>query len=272
MKFMIWGDIHSEFEEFPLPDEKPDNIDCILCPGDIWTKGRAVQKLERIAEWAGCPVVATAGNHDYYGDSIWKSNERMETQAEQSSYDIRMLLPGVTEVAGTRIIGAPLWTDYRLRQKEGDNWEIRHACESAMNDHKRIRWGFGNFRRVSSHDLATLHKEHKAFIEKELKTPFDGPTLVMTHHAPSEQSLKFNNKPELIDHAYASNLEDMILDYAPEIWIHSHTHNREDYEIGPCRVLSNAKGYPGQETGFDPLAVFEITPRVEQSCEPDQDM
>ncbi|CAN0567224.1 unnamed protein product, partial [Laminaria digitata] len=70
MKFLLWGDIHSEFEEFPLPEVRPEGLDCILCPGDIWTKGRAVKKLERIAQWATCPVIATPGNHDYYGDSI----------------------------------------------------------------------------------------------------------------------------------------------------------------------------------------------------------
>lgn len=265
MKFLIWGDIHSEFEEFKLPDERPEGLDCILCPGDIWTKGRAVKKLERIAQWAACPVIATPGNHDYYGDSIWKSDERMMRQAAESAFDIRILNPGVTEVAGTRIIAATLWTDYRMRQRDGDNVIIRRACENIMNDHKRIRWGYGNFRPVRADDLASLHLKHKTYISEVLQRPFDGPSLVMTHHAPSEQSVKFRAVTELVDHAYASNLEEFILDHAPEMWIHSHTHNREDYSIGPCRVVSNAKGYPDQDNGFDALEVFEIPTLSEPS-------
>lgn len=268
MKYFLWGDIHSEFEEFDLPATCPAEIDCILCPGDIWTKGRAVKKLERIAEWAGCPVIATPGNHDYYGDSIWKSDERMMRQAQESEHDIRILNPGVTEVAGTRIIGAALWTDYRMRAPDGNNWEIRNACESIMNDHKRIRWGHGSFRPVRADDLATLHQEHKSFIANTLETPFEGPTLVMTHHAPSEQSIKFRGISEHVDHAYASNLEDFILDHAPDIWVHSHTHNREDYMIGDCRVLSNSKGYPDQNTGFDRDVIFDTMEKPSQTCEP----
>ncbi|MFX4300099.1 metallophosphoesterase [Pseudosulfitobacter pseudonitzschiae] len=269
MKFLLWGDIHSEFEEFPLPEVRPEGLDCILCPGDIWTKGRAVKKLERIAQWAACPVIATPGNHDYYGDSIWKSDERMMRQASESQFDIRILNPGVTEVAGTRIVAATLWTDYRMRQRDGDNAIIRNACESIMNDHKRIRWGYGSFRPVKADDLAGLHLKHKNFISQTLSAPHDGPSLVMTHHAPSEQSVKFRQVTEHVDHAYASNLETFILDHTPDMWIHAHTHNREDYEIGSCRVISNSKGYPDQETGFDPLQVFEIPSRLAPSgiCE-----
>lgn len=257
-RFLIWSDIHEEFEDLSLPEGGPGDVDAILVAGDIWTKGRAVRKLERIAQWAGVPVIATAGNHDYYGTSMLKADEYFARDAAASPHDIRFLNPGVTEVAGCRIIGATLWTDYRLRCPSGPNWAERTACEQVMNDHKRIRWGYGSFRPVTPDDLASVHLKHKAYIAEELSRPHHGPTLVMTHHAPSEMSVKFNGKPDLIDHAYASNLEEMILDLAPDVWLHGHTHNSEHYEIGKTRVLANPKGYPDQDTGFDMLRVYEM--------------
>jgi predicted phosphodiesterase len=257
-RFLIWSDIHEEFEDLALPDAPPENIDAILVAGDIWTKGRAVRKLDRIAEWAGVPIIATAGNHDYYGTSMAKGDEYFSRHAAASPHDIRFLNPGCTVVGGCRIVAATLWTDYRLRRPEGDNFSERQACENVMNDHRAIRWGYGNFRRVSPEDLASVHRKHKDYIRSVLAIPFDGPTLVMTHHAPAEHSVRHGDGPTLVDHAYASNLEDLIHEYAPEIWVHGHTHHQEDYQIGSTRILANAKGYPDQENGFELMRVYEV--------------
>jgi len=263
MRYLLSSDIHEEFEDFKLPDQVPSDIDAVLIAGDIWTKGRAVRRLERIAEWCGVPIVATAGNHDYYGDSIIRSDQRMQEAATASQYDIRILNPGTTVIGDCRIIGATLWTDYRLRNASGDNWSERHACHSVMNDHVKIRWGGGNFRKVKPEDLATLHFKHRTYIEEQLAIPHEGQTLVMTHHAPSEMSVKFRGKAEMVDNAYASNLEGLILDHSPQVWVHGHTHNAEEYDIGETSIVSNPKGYPGQNPDFDFLRVYETKPDVD---------
>lgn len=183
----------------------------------------------------------------------------MRQAAHDSAFDIRFLNPGTTKVGECRIIAATLWTDYRLRCPEGPNWVERNACENIMNDHRKIRWGNGNFRKVSADDLASIHLEHRSFIKNALMKDHEGPTLVMTHHAPSEMSVRFRETVQKEDHAYASNLEGLILDHAPDIWLHGHTHHAEDYAIGATRVISNPKGYPGQNPEFDMLKVFECT-------------
>lgn len=269
LKFLAMSDAHEEFELLRLPEQAPEGISFILAAGDIWTKGRAVRKLEIVAAWAGVPLIVTAGNHDYYGDSIFRSDARMKQDAEGSAFDIRYLNPGVTEVDGCRIIGATLWTDYRLRIPPGaDNLLQRNACAAIMNDHKRIRWGDGSFRPVTTDDLASIHQKHKEFIRSAMAVPHDGPTIIMTHHAPSELSIRDLGNPEMVDAAYASNLEEIILDGAPDVWIHGHTHVAEDYGIGATRVISNPKGYPGQNPAFDICNVFEVDVRIEASNRP----
>ena len=258
MKFHIWGDLHYEFENFKLPDEHPGDIDCILVPGDIWTKGRAVQKLELIAAWGRCPVVAIPGNHDYYGDRIGRTEERMRDAARKSPYEIKVLLTGTTVIAGTRIIGATLWTDYRLHQREGDLKQVKAGCERIQQEHQSVRMDL-SFRKVTANDLEKIHVEHKEFLRTQMAKPFDGPTIIMTHHAPSAQSLLHRSEQRVDDAADASNLDDFVEELSPEMWIHSHTHHKEDYMLGSTRSLSNAKGYPHQkeETGFNALEVFD---------------
>lgn len=259
LNVLIWSDLHEEFESFRPPDgPPPEGVEAILVAGDIWTEGRAVEVLERAAEWGRIPVIFTPGNHDYYHSSILGSDARMERDAAGSDLDIRFLNPGVTTVGCCRVVAATLWTDYRLRRPGGDNWLERDACEWAMNDHERVVWDDDSPRRLRADDLAGLHLRHREFVADVLSRSHDGPTAVMTHHAPSEMSMRHRGRERLVDHAYASNLEELILDHAPAVWIHGHTHNSEDYAIGDTRIWSNPRGYRGENQRFDPLKVFRI--------------
>ena len=70
--------------------------------------------------------------------------------------------------------------------------------------------------------------------------------------------MKYRSTEELHDHAYASNLDDMILDTQPDYWIHGHTHNPESYQIGVTKVLANPKGYPGDNPDFNKMKIFDV--------------
>jgi hypothetical protein len=43
-----------------------------------------------------------------------------------------------------------------------------------------------------------------------------------------------------------------------KLWVHGHTHHCVDYELGGTRILSNQRGYPRDQTTFDPGLVIEI--------------
>jgi hypothetical protein len=42
------------------------------------------------------------------------------------------------------------------------------------------------------------------------------------------------------------------------LWIHGHSHHAVDYEIAGTRIVSNPKGYPGEDCGFCPGLIVEI--------------
>ena len=68
--------------------------------------------------------------------------------------------------------------------------------------------------------------------------------IVITHHAPSAQSLPLESTKDILNAAYASHLDDVIKKYAPSLWVHGHVHKSNDYMIGETRVVSNSRGNP----------------------------
>jgi Icc-related predicted phosphoesterase len=89
------------------------------------------------------------------------------------------------------------------------------------------------------------HKNSVRWLTEQLATPFDGETVVVTHHAPSPKSL-VAGKPYLdLDWYYASDAEHLMHgDNAPVLWIHGHIHRNQDYVVGNTRVVCNPRGYP----------------------------
>ena len=74
---------------------------------------------------------------------------------------------------------------------------------------------------------------------------------------PSPQSLKHGDVTEILDAAYASNLEGLICEKGPDLWIHGHVHKSRDYTIGKTRIVANPRGYD-ERIGFGKAAVMKV--------------
>lgn len=91
-----------------------------------------------------------------------------------------------------------------------------------------------------------------------MSEPFDGATVVVTHHAPHVGSLHARNGNDIIAAAYVSDLATLIEAGKPRFWIHGHVHSSFDYTAGRTRVVCNAHGYGRENAAFDPALVVEI--------------
>lgn len=117
-------------------------------------------------------------------------------------------------------------------------------AQFAMNDYQHIRLGAEQtYRKLRSQDTFHFHRRSLAFLEQKLSEPFQGATVVITHHAPSPRSLNGSAREELVSAAYCSDLESLILRHQPTLWIHGHIHRAADYTLGESRVLCNPRGY-----------------------------
>lgn len=94
--------------------------------------------------------------------------------------------------------------------------------------------------------ICPLPHWHRSAIERVLAQPHAGPTIVVTHHAPSAMSLPAGERLHESAGAFASDLSDVLWRYQPELWVHGHVHSAADYRVGNTRVLCNPRGIGGR--------------------------
>lgn len=263
-RFLFWSDLHLEFRPFDLRAIDYSGVDGVLIAGDTMSKGRhlAVGR-EVIAASGGLPVVMVHGNHEAYGAALLDllDKEKVELAAIQAAGEPLHVLHGAAvEIAGARIVGATLWSDFELDPAQA--FQARLTAERVMNDYHAIRLGRGHYRPLRVADTIARHHVERRAIFDLLDTPFAGPTLVMTHHMPSRLcvSPRYANDP--VSAAFASELLPEIRRRKVDAWIYGHSHDNLEFEVdgeqGVTRFLSNPRGYPGETTRFDPQRVVEL--------------
>ncbi len=242
------SDLHCEFSDFDIP---AIDADVRVLAGDIHTKERGLSIA--IAQGANKPTLYVAGNHEFYGTAVPKLYDKMK--AMTMGTPICMLENEQAIVDDVRFLGCTLWTDFGLL---GEDWRELAMLEAkaTMTDYKKIRMN-PSYRKLTPEATYAFHRISLSWLESRLAEPFDGKTVVITHHAPSSDSIDDNR--DLINAAYASSLDDFIHSHPIDLWIHGHTHRCVDYRIGRTRIVSNQRGYPGENTGaFDPEFVVTL--------------
>ncbi|MGN8063419.1 hypothetical protein ACTJK4_17350 [Ralstonia sp. 22111] len=101
--------------------------------------------------------------------------------------------------------------------------------------------GFGVFRKLQPRDTIQMHIAARQWLANELMVPTQRKRVVVTHHAPSKQSVSMQYQGDLLTPAYASHLDDVV--ELVDLWIHGHMHDSFDYTVGACRVVCNPRGY-----------------------------
>jgi 3',5'-cyclic AMP phosphodiesterase CpdA len=264
LKILAVSDIHVEFDtSYRLPREIPP-FDVAVFAGDMHSQVTAalhwIARERQDGVLVGKPVVYVPGNHEFYRGEIGP-DQALPQAGLAHELGIHLLAPGTAVLAGVRFIGAILWTDYALL---GDVRKGRAAAERGMNDHSLIRWcDGGRTQRFTTAEALRLHHRDRAYIETELARPFEGPTVVVTHHAPHPGSIAPRHQGSTLSPAFASDLSAVIVGFAPALWIHGHDHNSHDYRVGRTRVFSNQAGYPYQfgareNPDYDPTILVDL--------------
>jgi len=85
------------------------------------------------------------------------------------------------------------------------------------------------------------HEVARAWLKEELAKPFDGKTVVVTHHGPHPLSVHPRYVGDPLNAAFVSDLSALMP--GVDLWLHGHTHAGSDYQVGRCRVVANPAGY-----------------------------
>jgi len=249
MKLHVLSDLHIEMADY---EPSPVQSDLIVLAGDIHLGSRSVEWAKE--HFKGRTVILVPGNHEYYGGSIAKTFNEMVSASIGSP--VHVLNNTALMLDGVRFLGSTLWTDFLLH----DNHPAyaMSCARSAMMDYRAIRMPPDHVR-FQPETAAALHATSIDWLGHELADPFDGTTVVITHHAPSIESChpRFHDDP--VSAAFASDLETFIDGFHIDLWIYGHTHYNNNYCLGGTRIVSNQRGYVHENTaGFDPEFVVDI--------------
>lgn len=277
MKLLILSDLHLEFGTFLVP--KVDH-DVVILAGDISVPGSKAMRWARQAENFGetVPIVFVPGNHEFHQGVLQTTLKEMALTAR--SCNVHLLAPGEAMIAGVWFLGCTLWTDFELpiQTKTGTLTDTERAMKAAkvhLNDYSSIRWAEAQEasdsaavsakskkRRLVPEDTRALNQSDHAWLARKLAEPFDGSTVVVTHHAPHRNSLARHYQSDWLSASLVSELPSSFFE-VPSLWVHGHIHESFDYQVGNCRVVCNPRGYlrDGRDLEnkqFNPELVVEL--------------
>ena len=242
-----------------MPDYKPpEDIDLVILAGDIHTTSHG---LDWAAKTFGqTKTVYVPGNHEYYnGMPFSRGSEILREHADRcrlAGYPIHVLDNDAVVIDGVRVIGTTLWTDLELHNNPD---EMKAKARDIIKDYRKIVWDAG--KSLTPAHTIQRHKESVTYLEKTLAEDFDGRTIVVTHHLPSETGCFPDYRPpyDYSNPFFASRLDDLVIDSGADLWVFGHTHSSHDYKIGDTRMVCNPRGYPNEsKTGFDSGLIVEI--------------
>jgi Icc-related predicted phosphoesterase len=263
VKIQLLSDLHLEshpgYHAQPAP-----GADLLVLAGDIGSYQRGSRLtgddfgLERFAPKNGwpVPVLYVPGNHEYDNLDFDTTHERLRATCERLG--ITWLEREVLVLGGVRFIGTTLWSDFDALATRPD------APEPTLGQLLKQRnkaFRAANFylekaaaTRGGALMLAEGWREQallcQAWLRNALAQPFDGPTVVVTHFAPSLRSLdpRYGLTPGTA--GFCNSLDDLL--GKAQYWLHGHLHCQHDYVVDGCRVLANTLGYAskGEQDGF----------------------
>ena len=286
MKIQLLSDLHLEANPGFMPSPAP-GADVLVLAGDIGSyqarsaltaSGDTDFGLARFSPLHGwpTPVLFVPGNHEYDGLDFDAAHARLQDSCARLG--IHWLEREVLQLGGVRFVGTTLWADFdalgpmasqALPEKLPAHWshpnspysrqlKAREKAFRAANHYLRKT---GTVRHGAPW-LAEAMREQalqcQAWLQGTLNQTFAGPTVVISHFAPSLRSAdpRYGETPGT---AGFCNALDHWLPQA-QCWLHGHLHCPSDYTQNGCRVVANPLGYAhkNEQVMFQAQCLLEV--------------
>ncbi|MFC5521836.1 metallophosphoesterase [Polaromonas jejuensis] len=283
MNIQLLSDLHLEsnphFQARPLP-----GADLLVLAGDIgsYQSGSQLTELgipdfglarfsplpvERGGAGWPTPVLFLPGNHEYDGLDFDATHGRLRETCERLG--MVWLERESVLMAGLRFVGCTLWADFDALSTEqarhggitlGEQLKARDKAFRAANFYLGKNHSFRQGQPLLADAVREEGLKSQAWLRQALAVPFDGPTVVVTHFAPSLLSAdpRYGLTPGTA--GFCNSLDELLP--KARLWLHGHLHCHVDYVKQGCRVLANPLGYArkGEQDGFRPELLIEINP------------
>ena len=205
------------------------------------------------------PVLFIPGNHEYDGLDFDATHARLQETCERLGL-VWLERQSVT-LDGVRFVGCTLWTDFdALSSGQAltravtlpEQLKAREKAFRAANFYLKKNHAFRDGAPMLADAVREEGLKSQAWLRQTLATPYDGPTVVITHFAPSLRSAdpRYGLVPGTA--GFCNALDDLFP--AAQLWLHGHLHCPADYVAHGCRVVANPLGYArkGEQAAFRP--------------------
>lgn len=202
-------------------------------------------------------VIIIAGNHEFYRHNFLTGYYDYR-EILFPFKNIHLMQDEVMEIDDHVLFAATLWTNF-----DKHNPLAMHYAEGAMSDFRVIEYNAAdgsNHMRWTPELSALEHDKTVTKLKEFFETYKNRKKIVLTHHLPSPQCGSLRFRGSLLNPAFFSNLDDLIYEYKPALWIYGHTHDSADFIISNTRMFCNPRGYDNgaENPEFNPRAVIEL--------------
>ena len=282
MKIQLLSDLHLEsnphFTATPTP-----GADVLVLAGDIgsYQKGSKLTELnipdfglgrfsplpvaQGGAAWP-VPVLFLPGNHEYDGLDFDAAHLRLRETCERLG--MVWLERETVVLAGVRFIGCTLWTDFdaladmnpQINPKVNPQvdspltrqLQAREKAFRAANFYLKKNHAFRQGQPMLADAVRDEGMKSQDWLRRALAEAFDGPTVVVTHFAPSLLSADPRYGLNAGTAGFCNGLDELL--GSARLWLHGHLHCPADYVKNRCRVVANPLGYArkGEQDAFRP--------------------
>jgi hypothetical protein len=171
-----------------------------------------------------------------------------------------------------RFIGTTLWADFDCfaprATTPAETLKRRQSAFRAANFYLRRNTCLIDGQPMLAEAMRELSLQCQEWLTNALAQPFEGPTVVITHFAPTLHSAdpRYGLAPSTA--GFCNGLEHLLP--AADVWLHGHLHCRVDVTVptaGPgaphrtgCRILANPLGYAhkGEQLAFEPVLCVDV--------------
>jgi hypothetical protein len=245
----FYADIFYDSEHSPAYWIPPANlgVEAILLGGDIHYSPRHLGDMLRSirdTQPAATRIIVVPGNGEYADQELSQSRRQYRAEVEAVPNAVFLDDDVIELPGGRRIIGSTLWS--HVPDEEIDHYS-RMLADEGWRGVDDIRSGD---RFLTLRDTNDLHRQALSFIEGQLRSasPAErGKTIVCTHFWPTLRPWTGpdGHHEEPLYHVVGSDLDSLIAECGPRLWLCGHAHTTHDVTIGTTRIVSNPRAGDG---------------------------
>jgi predicted phosphodiesterase len=236
-KIQIISDIHVEHYSGLSKFRPNKEVEVIIFAGDIVGSPEQAKKFfTALRKESEAIFLYVLGNHEYF-HQVFSNTVKRYKSAIKNIPNTYLLDKQNYKYNDIIFSGGTLWTDY-------DNRRGIPAAIFGMADFELIYK-----RKETLIDPNTIIEEHKKQVQffSAQRNSTDDKHVFITHHMPSFSLIAPQFRNSTLNGSFAVNLDNLIVDQAPNIWVCGHTHSYFDTQIDKTRVICNPVGYPHEK-------------------------